>query len=136
MKKEDIAWGLASQTRIAQKYADTLGGYVVGLPTFALVDFLVFRDGVVIAAVEVKRRRIRSDAFATALMPASKIRAAELLRESLDISTVAVVEYTDRTVVYDLDDSEALGEERFISRMDRPGTAPIRHFELKKGKAL
>ena len=136
MKSKDIAWGLDAQTRIAQKYADTLGGYLIGLPTFALVDFLVFRDGVVIAAVEVKRRRIRSDAFATALMPASKIRAAELLKEALDISTVAVVEYTDRTVVYDLNDSGSIGEERFIARMDRPGTAPIRHFELKKGKDL
>lgn len=98
--KTDLAFGKAAEARIAAAVVTELypNGVAVRLPETALVDFVIVQNGVVVAALEVKRRRYASTAFAETILPEAIVATGAELTERLKIPLLAAIAYSDDTL--------------------------------------
>jgi hypothetical protein len=93
---EQAAFGLPYERLIAQTaalllYPHRLDLTLVRLDAYAPLDFLI-------AALEVKRRSVRSDAYPTTIIPQSVVDAAR----RLTIPVFAAILFTDGLAVFDV----------------------------------
>jgi len=100
---EQAAFGLPYERVIAQTaalllYPHRLDLTLVRLDAYAPLDFLIVDDERPIAALEVKRRSVRSDAYRTTILPQSVVDAAR----RLTIPTYAAILFTDGLAVFDV----------------------------------
>jgi hypothetical protein len=100
---EQAAFGLPYERVIAQTaalllYPQRLDLTLVRLDAYAPLDFLIVDDGRPIAALEVKRRSIRSDTYPTTIIPQSVVDAAR----RLTIPTYAAILFLDGLAVFDV----------------------------------
>jgi len=100
---EQAAYGLPYERLIAQTAALLLYPYrldltLVRLDAYAPLDFLIVDDERPIAALEVKRRSVRSDAYPTTIIPQSVVDAAR----RLTIPVYAAILFTDGLAVFDV----------------------------------
>ena len=82
---EQAAFGLPYERLIAQTaalllYPDRPGITLARLDERAALDYLLFDEGQPVAALEVKRRSIRSDTYPTTIIPQSVVDAARRLK--------------------------------------------------------
>jgi hypothetical protein len=100
---EQAAYGLPYERLIAQTaalllYPHRLDLALVRLDAYAPLDFLIVDDGRPIAALEVKRRSVRSDTYRTTILPQSVVDAAR----RLTIPVFAAILFTDGLAVFDV----------------------------------
>jgi hypothetical protein len=130
--QREVSYGVALEEGILNRWATVseLGRRARGFlraGEYDDFDFVVFgTDGLVIAYVEVKRRRVRLADYGDALFPARKHAFALRATRDHAIPVLGVVEYAcGNLVVVDLAQKPA--QRRDIARRDRPGQAPIPH---------
>ena len=100
---EQAAFGLPYERLIAQTaalllYPDRPGITLARLDERAALDYLLFDEGQPVAALEVKRRSIRSDTYPTTIIPQSVVDAAR----RLTIPVFAAILFTDGLAVFDV----------------------------------
>ena len=101
--EEQAAFGLPYERAIAQAaalllYPQCFDLTLVRLGKYAPLDFLLL-DGVLpVAALEVKRRAVRSDTYSTTILPQSVFDAAT----RLPVSTYAAILFLDGLAVFDV----------------------------------
>jgi len=100
---EQAAFGLPYERVIAQTaalllYPNRLGLTLARLDPRAPLDFLLFDGGSPVAALEVKRRSIRSDAYRTTILPQSVFDEAK----RLTVPTFAAILFVDGLAVFDV----------------------------------
>jgi len=100
---EQAAFGLPYERVIAQTaalllYPHRLDLTLVRLDAYAPLDFLIVDDERPIAALEVKRRSVRSDAYPTTIIPQSVVDAAR----RLTIPTYAAILFHDGLAIFDV----------------------------------
>jgi len=100
---EQAAYGLPYEHLIAQAallllYPQRLDLTLVRLDAYAPLDFLIVDGGRPIAALEVKRRSVRSDTYRTTILPQSVVDAAR----RLTIPVYAAILFTDGLAVFDV----------------------------------
>jgi len=101
--EEQAAFGLPYERVIAQAaalllYPHRLGLELVRMGEYSPLDFLITDGGQPIAALEVKRRSIRSDAYQTTILPQSVVDAAK----RLTVPVFAAILFTDGLAVFDV----------------------------------
>jgi len=101
--EEQAAFGLPYERVIAQAaalllYPHRLGLELVRMSEYSPLDFLIVDGGQPIAALEVKRRSIRSDAYPTTILPQSVVDAAK----RLTVPVFAAILFTDGLAVFDV----------------------------------
>ena len=100
---EQAAFGLPYERVIAQTaalllYPDRPGITLARLDERAALDYLLFDEGQPVAALEVKRRSIRSDTYRTTILPQSVVDAAK----RLTIPVFAAILFLDGLAVFDV----------------------------------
>jgi len=100
---EQAAFGLPYERLIAQTaalllYPDRPGITLARLDERAALDYLLFDEGQPVAALEVKRRSIRSDTYPTTIIPQSVVDAAK----RLTIPVYAAILFLDGLAVFDV----------------------------------
>ena len=100
---EQAAFGLPYERLIAQAaalllYPQRLDLALVRLDAYAPLDFLIVDGEQPIAALEVKRRSVRSDAYPTTIIPQSVVDAAR----RLTIPVFAAILFLDGLAVFDV----------------------------------
>ena len=100
---EQAAFGLPYERLIAQAaalllYPQRLDLALVRLDAYAPLDFLIVDGERPVAALEVKRRSVRSDAYPTTIIPQSVVDAAR----RLTIPVYAAILFTDGLAVFDV----------------------------------
>jgi len=100
---EQAAYGLPYERLIAQTaalllYPDRPGITLARLDERAALDYLLFDEGRPVAALEVKRRSVRSDTYRTTILPQSVVDAAR----RLTIPTFAAILFTDGLAIFDV----------------------------------
>ena len=100
---EQAAFGLPYEHLIAQTallllYPQRLDLALVRLNAHAPLDFLIVDGGRPVAALEVKRRSIRSDTYRTTILPQSVVDAAR----RLTVPTFAAILFLDGLAVFDV----------------------------------
>jgi hypothetical protein len=100
---EQAAFGLPYERLIAQTaalllYPHRLDLALVRLDAYAPLDFLIVDGERPIAALEVKRRSIRSDTYRTTIIPQSVVDAAK----RLTVPTYAAILFLDGLAVFDV----------------------------------
>jgi hypothetical protein len=100
---EQAAFGLPYERLIAQTaalllYPHRLDLTLVRLDAYAALDFLLLDGERPIAALEVKRRSVRSDTYRTTILPQSVVDAAK----RLTVPTFAAILFTDGLAVFDV----------------------------------
>jgi len=100
---EQAAFGLPYERVIAQTaalllYPQRLDLTLVRLDAHASLDFLIVDGGRPIAALEVKRRSVRSDTYRTTILPQSVVDAAR----RLTVPTFAAILFLDGLAVFDV----------------------------------
>ena len=100
---EQAAFGLPYERLIAQTaalllYPDRPGITLARLDAYAPLDFLIVDGERPVAALEVKRRSVRSDAYRTTILPQSVVDAAR----RLTIPVYAAILFTDGLAVFDV----------------------------------
>ena len=100
---EQAAFGLPYEHIIAQTaalllYPQRLDLALVRLDAYAPLDFLIVDGERPVAALEVKRRSIRSDTYRTTIIPQSVVDAAK----RLTVPTFAAILFTDGLAVFDV----------------------------------
>ena len=100
---EQAAFGLPYERLIAQTaalllYPQRLDLTLVRLDAYAPLDFLIVDGERPIAALEVKRRSIRSDTYPTTIIPQSVVDAAK----RLTVPTFAAILFLDGLAVFDV----------------------------------
>ena len=100
---EQAAFGLPYERLIAQTaalllYPDRPGITLARLDERAALDYLLFDEGQPVAALEVKRRSIRSDTYPTTIIPQSVVDAAK----RLTIPVYAAILFADGLAVFDV----------------------------------
>ena len=100
---EQAAFGLPYERVIAQTaalllYPNRPGLTLARLDARAPLDFLLFDGGSPVAALEVKRRSIRSDAYRTTILPQSVFDEAK----RLTVPTFAAILFVDGLAVFDV----------------------------------
>jgi len=100
---EQAAFGLPYERVIAQTaalllYPHRLDLTLVRLDAYAPLDFLIVDDERPIAALEVKRRSVRSDTYRTTILPQSVVDAAR----RLTIPVYAAILFIDGLAVFDV----------------------------------
>ena len=100
---EQAAFGLPYERVIAQTaalllYPHRLDLALVRLDAYAPLDFLIVDGDCPVAALEVKRRSVRSDTYPTTIIPQSVVDAAK----RLTVPTFAVILFTDGLAVFDV----------------------------------
>ena len=100
---EQAAFGLPYERMIAQTaalllYPQRLDLALVRLDAYAPLDFLIVDGERPVAALEVKRRSVRSDAYRTTILPQSVVDAAR----RLTIPVYAAILFTDGLAVFDV----------------------------------
>jgi len=98
--RTDLTFGKAAETRIAAAVIEALfpSGVAVRWPETALVDFVIIQNAVVVAALEVKRRRVPSTAFNETILPEVIVRTGVELTERLKIPLLAAIAFSDDTL--------------------------------------
>jgi hypothetical protein len=100
---EQAAYGLPYERLIAQTaalllYPHRLDLTLVRLDAYAALDFLLLDGEQPVAALEVKRRSVRSDTYRTTILPQSVVDAAK----RLTVPTFAAILFTDGLAVFDV----------------------------------
>jgi len=100
---EQAAFGLPYERVIAQTaalllYPQRLDLALVRLDAYAPLDFLIVDGEQPVAALEVKRRSVRSDTYRTTILPQSVVDAAR----RLTIPVYAAILFTDGLAVFDV----------------------------------
>jgi len=100
---EQAAFGLPYERLIAQTaalllYPHRLDLALVRLDAYAPLDYLLLDGERPIAALEVKRRSIRSDTYPTTIIPQSVVDAAK----RLTVPTFAAILFLDGLAVFDV----------------------------------
>ena len=100
---EQAAFGLPYERVIAQTaalllYPQRLDLTLVRLDAYAPLDYLLLDGDCPIAALEVKRRSIRSDTYRTTIIPQSVVDAAK----RLTIPVYAAILFADGLAVFDV----------------------------------
>ena len=100
---EQAAFGLPYERLIAQTaalllYPHRLDLELVRLDAYAALDYLLVDGEQPVAALEVKRRSVRSDAYPTTIIPQSVVDAAR----RLTIPTFAAILFVDGLAVFDV----------------------------------
>ena len=100
---EQAAFGLPYERLIAQAaalllYPHRLDLTLVRLDAYAPLDFLIVDGERPVAALEVKRRSIRSDTYRTTIIPQSVVDAAK----RLTIPVYAAILFADGLAVFDV----------------------------------
>ena len=100
---EQAAFGLPYERIIAQTaalllYPHRLDLALVRLDAYAPLDFLIVDGERPVAALEVKRRSVRSDTYPTTIIPQSVVDAAR----RLTIPVFAAILFTDGLAVFDV----------------------------------
>lgn len=98
--KTDLAFGKKAEARIAAAVVEALypNGVAVRWPETALVDFVIVQNAVVVAALEVKRRRVASTAFKETILPEAIVATGVELTERLKIPLLAAIAFSDDTL--------------------------------------
>jgi len=101
--EEQAAFGLPYERVIAQAaalllYPHWLGLELARMGEYSPLDFLLLDGDQPIAALEVKRRSVRSDAYRTTILPQSVVDAAK----RLTVPTYAAILFTDGLAVFDV----------------------------------
>jgi len=101
--EEQAAFGLPYERLIAQTaalllYPQRLDLALVRLDVYAPLDYLIVDDGRPVAALEVKRRSVRSDTYRTTILPQSVVDAAK----RLTIPTYAAILFVDGLAIFDV----------------------------------
>jgi len=103
---EQAAYGLPYERLIAQTaalllYPDRPDLELFRLPTHSVIDFFLLDQQKPVAALEVKRRSVRSTAYDTTILPLSVyVAALELSR--LTVPTFAAILFVDGLYVFDV----------------------------------
>jgi len=100
---EQAAFGLPYERLIAQTaalllYPHRLDLTLVRLDAYAPLDYLLLDGGQTIAALEVKRRAVRSDTYRTTILPQSVVDAAK----RLTVPVFAAILFLDGLAVFDV----------------------------------
>jgi len=100
---EQAAYGLPYERLIAQTaalllYPQRLDLALVRLDAYAALDYLIVDGERPVAALEVKRRSVRSDTYRTTILPQSVVDAAK----RLTIPTYAAILFLDGLAVFDV----------------------------------
>jgi hypothetical protein len=100
---EQAAFGLPYERLIAQTavlllYPQRLDLALVRLDAYAALDYLLVDGETPVAALEVKRRSIRSDTYPTTIIPQSVVDAAK----RLTIPVYAAILFSDGLAVFDV----------------------------------
>jgi len=100
---EQAAFGLPYERVIAQTaalllYPQRLDLTLVRLDAYAPLDYLLLDGERPVAALEVKRRAVRSDTYPTTILPQSVVDAAK----RLTVPTFAAILFTDGLAVFDV----------------------------------
>jgi hypothetical protein len=103
---EQAAFGLPYERLIAQTAALLLyparpDYELFRLPEHSVIDFLILDQQKPVAALEVKRRSVRSTAFDTTILPLS-VYVAALELSHLTLPTYAAILFTDGLYVFDV----------------------------------
>ena len=98
--KTDLAYGKAAEAQIAAAVVEALytSGVAVRWPEKALVDFVIIQNAVIVAALEVKRRRVPSTAFNETILPEAIVRTGVELTERLKVPLLAAIAFSDDTL--------------------------------------
>jgi len=98
--RTDLAYGKAAEAQIAAAVVEALypSGVAVRWPETALVDFVIIQNAVVVAALEVKRRRVPSTAFNETILPEAIVRTGVELTERLKVPLLAAIAFSDDTL--------------------------------------
>jgi len=101
--EEQAAFGLPYERVIAQAaavllYPHRLGLELARMGEYSPLDFLLLDNGQPIAALEVKRRSVRSDTYRTTILPQSVVDAAR----RLTIPTYAAILFTDGLAIFNV----------------------------------
>jgi len=100
---EQAAFGLPYERVIAQTaalllYPHRLDLTLVRLDAYAPLDYLLLDGDCPVAALEVKRRSVRSDTYRTTILPQSVVDAAK----RLTIPVYAVILFSDGLAIFDV----------------------------------
>ena len=130
-KRDEVAFGLAHEERIAYRWLNTVqdpvGSSLLKAGEFADFDFYVINGaGLVHAYLEVKLRRKPLASFGDVMMPLRKHNTALKAKELGNIPFLAVTEYACGALV-EVDVSQTPTSTRNIRRRDRPGSPPVPH---------
>ncbi len=127
--KTDLAFGKEAEARIADIVVEALypNGVAVRWPEKALVDFVIVQNAVVVAALEVKRRRVASTAFKETILPEAIVTTGVELTGRLKIPLLAAIAFSDDTLVV----FRVVPQPKIVQIPNRAGT-PIPHhcFQL------
>lgn len=93
--KYETSGDRANESKVAELLEGKWNAKAVKLPIRYFLDYGLFRDGVLVAVVEIKCRTCRSDTFPTAMICATKRVHANQLSLSLNVPCLLVVEYVD-----------------------------------------
>lgn len=104
--EEQAAYGLPYERLIAQTatlllYPARPDLELFRLPEHSVIDFLILDQQKPVAALEVKRRSVRSTAYDTTILPLSVYVAAQELSHLL-VSTFAAILFTDGLYIFDV----------------------------------
>lgn len=125
--KADLAFGKTYERPLAEALAARLwpGSVVIEAAEYSDIDWMVAVEGKLVAAVEVKARRIESTKYEDTLVAWAKYDAARGLRKHFKVRTACLVAFSDRAGFFWLD--ELPNGRRQIVRRDRPGSPPVEH---------
>jgi len=101
--EEQAAFGLPYERAIAQTaalllYPNRPGLMLARLDAYAPLDYLLLDGDAPVAAFEVKRRAVRSDAYRTTILPDSVYVAAK----RLTVPAYAAILFTDGLCIFDV----------------------------------
>lgn len=125
--KTDLEFGKRYERQGAEALASHLwpGAVVIEAAMYSDIDWMVAVEGKLVAAVEVKARRIESTKYEDTLVAWAKYDAAKGLRKHFKVRTACLIIFSDRAGYFWLD--EMPNGRRQIARKDRPGSAPVEH---------
>jgi Holliday junction resolvase-like predicted endonuclease len=129
----DLKYGKAYERAAAEVLVAKLwpGAEVRERKTFAAIDFDVVFDGQVVAFLEVKRRRLKADAYPDTAVHWSKYIAGRNLMRYFGVRALCLVVWNDRVGTFYVDEKPDCKED--IARNDRDGVGyPHAFYSLER----
>lgn len=128
----DVRWGELREYPVAQVVSQDIwpGSSVFRMKPFAMFDFAVISDNVLVGYIEVKARRHPHNQYPSTAVHQNKHVAGRYARKYMCVPAHCAVLFTDRLGVFDL--SLAPDENAEMRRGDRDTVVPHSYYKIER----
>lgn len=129
---------LAEERATADFLEKKFGGRLVKMPIKLSLDFMVLKDGVGTAFVEVRNRKNEMRAYSTYMVSLFKVMAASNLTQTTGLPAFLAVQWTDAVGIVKLPPSSGMhvGYGGLTTRNDPQDMEPIGFINISEFKIL